>query len=110
MGIKKEIRDIIAEHSAELAKGTMGYFRIDRKIWLTDEDYIRVYIWGYEMEISLHCDNSAVSVFCVSGIKGDLDNVWRKFRYAFKKCIAEQEYHRCDEEFLGKLKELYSLL
>lgn len=27
-----------------------------------------------------------------------------------KNIIAEQEYHRCDEEFLGKLKELYSLL
>lgn len=110
MSIKKKIRDIIAEHSAELAKGTMGYHRIDRKIWLTDEDYVRVYIWGNEIDLSLHWDNSAGSVFCVSGIMDNLDSVWRKFRYAFKKCIAEQEYHRCDEEFLTKLKELYSLL
>lgn len=110
MNTKKEIKDIIAEHSAELAKGTMGYHSIDRKIWLTDKDYVRVYIFGNEIEISLHWDNSDGSVFCVSGIMDNLDSVWRKFRYAFKKCIAEQEYFRCYEEFLAKLKELYSLL
>ena len=110
MGIKKEIKNIIAEHSAELAKGFFGRQSTDRKIWLTDEDYVRVYIFGNEIEIGLHWDNSAVSVFCVSGIMDNLDSVWRRFRNAFKKSIADAEEHRGDEEFLGKLKELYSLL
>lgn len=112
MSIKKKIRDIIAEHSAELAKGTMGYYSCERSIYfsLTGKDYVRVYIFGFGIELSLHWDNSAGSVFCVSGSINDLDGVWRRFRNAFKKCIAEQEYHRCDEEFLAKLKELYSLL
>lgn len=110
MNTKKEIRNIIAEHSAELKKGFLGRQSTDRKIWLTDEDYVRVYIFGDRLEICLHWDNSAVSVFGVGGYMGDLDSVWRRFRYTFKKCIAEQEYHRCDEEFLAKLKELYSLL
>lgn len=108
MSIKKKIRDIIAEHSAELAKGTIGYFRANRKIWLTDGDYAGVYIWGDKIEIGLHLEFSDVCVFFVSGY--DLDSVWRKFRYAFKKYIAKEEEYGNDKAFLGKLKELYSLL
>lgn len=111
MGTKKEIRKIIAEHSAELKKGTMGYYSIGRNIWLTDNDYVRVYIWGYGIELSLHLDNSeTLCMFYTGGNMNDLDGVWRKFRYTFKKCIADAEEHRCDEEFVAKLKELYSLL
>lgn len=108
MSIKKKIRDIIAEHSAELAKGTIGYFRANRKIWLTDGDYAGVYIWGDKIEIGLHLEFSDVCVFFASGY--DLDSVWRKFRYAFKKYIAKEEEYGNDKAFLGKLKELYSLL
>lgn len=111
MGIKKEIKNIIAEHSAELKKGTMGYHSCGRKIYLTDYDYVRVYIWGYSIEISLHLDNSeTLPMFYRGGSINDLDCVWRKFRNAFKKRIAYAENHRCDEKFVGKLKELYSLL
>lgn len=110
MGTKKEIRDIIAEHSVELAKGFFGRQSTDRKIWLTGKDYVRVYIFGNEIEISLHWDNSAGSVFCASGIMDNLDSVWRRFKYAFKKCIADAEEHRGDEEFVAELKELYGLL
>lgn len=110
MNIKKEIKDIIAEHSAELKKGTMGYHSIDRKIWLTRNDYVRVYIFGNEIEISLHWDNSDGSVFCVSGIMDNLDSVWRRFRYAFKKYIAKEEEYGNDKAFAARLKELYCLL
>ena len=77
MGIKKEIKNIIAEHSAELKKGTMGYHSIDKKIWLTDKDYLRVYICGTEIEIGLHLDKREVCVFFGDGIINDLDSVWR---------------------------------
>ena len=110
MSTKKEIRNIIAEHSAKLAKGFLGWQSTDRKIWLTDEDYVRVYIFGDRLEICLHLDNSAVSVFGVGGYMGDLDSVWRKFRYAFKKYIAKEEEYGNDKAFLAKLKELYCLL
>lgn len=110
MGTKKEIKKIIAEHSAELRKGTIGYFRIDRKIWLTDEDYIRVYIWGNEIELSLHLHKLRCYAVFTSGIMDKLDSVWRRFRYTYKKCIAEEEEHWHDKKFVAKLKELYSLL
>lgn len=111
MNTKKEIRNIIAEHREELKKGTMGYYSCGRKIYLTGYDYVRVYIWGYSIEISLHLDNSeTLSMFYRGGNINDLDGVWRRFRNAFKKCIADAEDHRCDEKFVGKLKELYSLL
>ena len=111
MGIKKEIRKIIAEHSAELKKGTMGYHSCARNIYLTDKDYVRVYIFGTGIEISLHLDHSeTLCIFYRGGSINDFDRVWRKFRNAFKKGIADAEEHRCDKEFAGKLKELYCLL
>lgn len=111
METKKEIRNIIAEHSAELKKGTMGYHSCGRNIYLTDKDYVRVYIFGTGIELSLHLDNSeTLCMFYRGGSINDLDSVWRKFRNAFKKSIADAEEHRCDEEFAEKLKELYCLL
>lgn len=110
MNIKKEIKDIIAEHSAELKKGTMGYHSIDRKIWLTRNDYVRVYIFGFGIELSLHLANSELCMFYRGGSINDLDGVWRKFRYRFKRKIAEEEEFGHDKAFVAKLKELYSLL
>lgn len=110
MNTKKEIRNIIAEHSAELKKGTMGYHSCERKIYLTDKDYVRVYIFGTEIELGLHLDNSEVCMFYRDGSINDLDSVWRRFRYRFKQRIAEEEELNCDAEFVAKLKELYSLL
>ena len=110
MSTKKEIKNIIAEHSAELKKGTMGYYSCERKIYLTDKDYVGVYIFGTEIEIGLHLDNSDVCAFYKDGIINDLDGAWRKFRYAFKKYIAKEEKYGNDKAFLEKLKELYCLL
>ena len=110
METKKKIRNIIAEHSAELKKGTMGYYSCGRNIYLTDKDYVGVYIWGTGIEIGLHLDNSEVCAFYKGGSINDLDGAWRKFRYAFKKYIAKEEEYGNDKAFLAKLKELYSLL
>lgn len=110
MGIKKEIRNIIAEHRAELKKGTMGYDSCARNIQLTGYDYVRVYIWRYAIEISLHLDNSKLCAFYKNGSINDLDGAWRRFRNAFKKYIAKEEEYGNDKAFLAKLKELYSLL
>ena len=110
MGIKKEIRNIIAEHREEMKKGTMGYHSCGRNIYLTGNDYVRVYIFGTGIELSLHLDNSELCVFYKDGSINDLDGVWRKFRYAFKKYIAKEEEYGNDKAFLAKLKELYSLL
>ena len=110
MGIKKEIKNIIAEHSAELKKGTMGYKSCERNIYLTGYDYVRVYIFGYEIEISLHLNNSEVCMFFRDGSINDLDGVWRRFRYRFKCRIAEEEEYGEDKAFAARLKEVYSLL
>ena len=111
MSTKKEIKNIIAEHREELKKGTMGYHSCGRNIYLTGNDYVRVYIFGWGIEISLHLDNSeTLCMFYRGGSINDLDGVWRKFRNAFKKSIAEEEEFGRNEEFLAKLKELYSLL
>ena len=110
MNTKKEIKKIIAEHSAELKKGTMGYHSCARNIYLTDKDYVRVYIFGTGIEISLHLDNSELCAFYKDGSINDLDGVWRRFRNAFKKYIAKEEEYGNDKAFLTKLKELYSLL
>ena len=110
MNTKKEIRNIIAEHSAELKKGTMGYHSCGRNIYLTDYDYVRVYIFGTGIELSLHLDSSEVCAFYKDGSINDLDGVWRRFKYAFKKYIAKEEEYGNDKAFLAKLKELYSLL
>ena len=108
MSTKKEIRKIIAEHSAEWKKGTMDYEICRRNIYLTDYDYVKVYIWADEIEISLHMNNSEFCMFFKDGSINDLDGVWRKFRYRFKRKIAE-EYGK-DKAFAARLKEVYSLL
>ena len=111
METKKKIKNIIAEHRDELKKGTMGYYSCGRNIYLTDKDYVRVYIFGWGIEISLHLDNSeTLCMFYRGGSINNLDGVWRKFRNAFKKSIAEEEEFGRNEEFLVKLKKLYSLL
>lgn len=113
MNTKKEIRKIIAEHSAELKKGIIGYHSCGRNIYfpLTGKDYVRVYIFGFGIELSLHLDNNETScMFYQVGSINDLDGVWRRFRNAFKKHIAEEEEFGRDANFLAKLKELYSLL
>lgn len=110
MNTKKEIRNIIAEHREELKKGTMGYYSCGKNIYLTSYDFVRVYIWGYAIELSLHLDNSELCMFYKNGSINDLDDVWRKFRNAFKKSIADAEEFGRNEEFLGKLKKLYRLL
>ena len=110
MSTKKEIKNIIAEHSAELKKGTMGYHSCERKIYLTDKDYVGVYIFGTEIEIGLHLDNSEVCVFFGDGSINDLDGVWRRFRYRFKRRIAEKKEYGDDKAFAARLKEVYSLL
>ena len=110
METKKEIRNIIAEHRAELKKGTMGYESCARNIYLTGYDYLRVYIFGTGIELSLHLDSSELCAFYKNGSINDLDSVWRRFKYAFKKYIAKEEEYGNDKAFLEKLKELYSLL
>ena len=110
MSTKKEIRNIIAEHSAELKKGTMGYHSCGRNIHLTDYDFVRVYIFDTGIELSLHLDNSGLCAFYKNGSINDLDSVWRRFKYAFKKYIAKEEEYGNDKAFLAKLKELYCLL
>ena len=110
METKKKIRDIIAEHSAELKKGTMGYKSYGRNIYLTDYDYVRVYIFEYEIKISLHMNNSEFYMFSKDGSINDLDSVWRRFRYRFKRRIAEKKEYGDDKAFAARLKEVYSLL
>ena len=110
MNTKKEIKNIIAEHREELKKGTMGYYSCGRNIYLTGNDYVRVYIFGTGIELSLHLDNSELCAFYKGGSINDLDGVWSRFRYAFKKYIATEEEYGNDKAFLAKLKELYCLL
>ena len=109
METKKEIRNIIAEHREELKKGTMGYHSCGRNIYLTGNDYVRVYIFGTGIELSLHLDNSELCVFYKDGSINDLDGIWRRFKKSFKEYIAEAEYFECDK-YMAKLKEVYSLL
>ena len=109
MNTKKEIRKFIVEHSAELSK----YYTCERKIYLTDKDYVQVEIWenlSKRIIIRLHLDSRQYSIFCAEGRINDLDGVWRKFRYRFKRKIAEEEEFGRDAKFLAKLKEIYSLL
>ena len=110
MSTKKEIKNIIAEHSAELAKNTIGYYTCERNIYLTDKDYVRVYIFGTEIELSLHMNNSEFYMFSKDGSINDLDGVWRRFRYRFKRRIAEKKEYGDDKAFAARLKEVYSLL
>lgn len=110
MGIKKKIRKIIAEHREELKKYATGYHSCGRNIFLTGYDFVRVYIFGTGIELSLHLGNSELCAFYKNGSINDLDSVWRRFKYAFKKYIAKEEEYGNDKAFLAKLKELYSLL
>lgn len=111
METKKEIRNIIAEHLAELKKGTMGYHSCGRNIYLTDKDYVRVDISGTGIELSLRLYNrETLCIFYQGGSINDLDGVWRRFRNAFKKSIAEEEKYGKYKAFAARLKELYSLL
>ena len=110
MSTKKKIKNIIAEHSAKLAKGFFSCQSTDRKIYLTDKDYVRVYIFGTEIELGLHMNNSEFYMLYKDGSINDLDSVWRRFRYRFKSRIAEEKEYGDDKAFAAKLKEVYSLL
>lgn len=110
MNTKKKIRNIIAEHSAKLAKGFFSCQSTDRKIYLTDKDYVRVYIFGTEIELGLHMNNSEFYMLYKDGSINDLDSVWRRFRYRFKRRIAEEKEYGDDKAFTARLKEVFSLL
>lgn len=113
MSTKKEIRNIIAEHSAELKKYATGCYSCERKIYLTDKDYVEVEIvdnFVKRLIIRLHVDNRQYSIFCAEGLIDDLDGVWRRFRYRFKRRIAEKKEYGDDKAFAARLKELYCLL
>lgn len=109
MNVKKQIRTIIAEHIVELQNCKHGCLSSDRKIYLTETDYIRVHPFADCFEIGLHTDNCPVCTLASQGTLDDLDNVWRKFRYSMKKHIAYEEDHN-DSAYAQKLKELYTLL
>ena len=113
MSTKKEIRKFIVEHSAELKKYATGCYSCERNIYLTDKDYVEVEIvdnFVKRLIIRLHVDNRQYSIVYAEGLIDDLDSVWRRFRYAFKKYIAKEEEYGNDKAFLAKLKEAYSLL
>lgn len=114
MNTKKEIRNIIAEHSADSASGRIKSRIYTRDIYLTDKDYVQVEIvesFINSIIIRLHVYNRQYSIFCAEGLIDELDGVWRRFRYRFKQRIAEEEEKSCwDAEFVAKLKEIYSLL
>ena len=108
MNTKKEIRNFLDEYF-------MG--RIDkpcnRKIYLTDKDYVEVEITENLFRgliISLHMNNSEFYMFSKDGSINDLDGVWRRFRYRFKRRIAEKKEYGDDKAFAARLKEIYSLL
>ena len=113
MSTKKEIRKFIVEHPSELKKYATGCYSCERKIYLTDKDYVQVEIvdnFVKRIIIRLHIYNRQFSIFCAEGLIDDLDGVWRRFRYRFKREIAEEEEFGRDAKFLAKLKEVYSLL
>ena len=112
MSTKKEIRNFIAEHSADLKKETMRYHSCIRDIYLTDKDYVKVEIWENFFKriiIRMHVANRQYSICYAEGLIDDLDGVWRRFRNAFKKSIAEEEEYGDDKAFAARLKEVYSL-
>lgn len=109
MNVKKQIRTIIAEHTVELQNRKHGCLSSDRKIYITETDYIRVYAFADCVEICLHTDNCPVCTLASQGTLDDLDSIWRKFRYRMKKHIADAEYHD-DSAYAQNLKELYCLL
>ena len=113
MSTKKEIRNFIAVHSAELKKYATGCYACERKIYLTDKDYVGVEIvdnFVKRLIIRVHVDNSQYSIICVEGLIDDLDIIWRRVRYRFKCTIAEEEEFGRDAKYLAKLKEVYSQL
>ena len=113
MNTKKEIRKFIVEHSAELKEYATGCYSCERKIYLTDKDYVEVEIvdnFVKRLIIRLHVDNRQYSIFCAEGLIDDLDIIWRRFRYRFKRRIAEKKEYGDDKAFAARLKEVYSLL
>lgn len=113
MSTKKEIRKFIVEHPSELKKYATGCYSCERKIYLTDKDYVEVEIvdnFVKRLIIRMHVANRQYSIFCVEGLIDDLDGIWRRFRNAFKKSIAEEEEYGKDKTFAARLKEVYSLL
>lgn len=108
MKTKKEIRNIIAQLWDKLKKGKV----FERKIYLTDKDYMGLEIFenfSKRIIIRLHVENRQYSIVCAEGSIDELDIIWRKFRYIFKREIAEEEF-RGNWEFAARLKEVYSLL
>ena len=114
MSTKKEIRKFIVEHSAELKEYATGCYACERNIYLTDKDYLNVEIvdnsFVKRLIIRLHIENRQYSIFCAEGLIDNLNSVWRRFRYRFKRTIAEEEEFGRDAQYLAKLKEVYSLL
>ena len=111
MSTKKEIRKFIVEHSAELKKYATGCYSCERKIYLTDKDYVGVEIvdnFVKRLIIRLHIVNRQYSIIYAEGLIDDLDIIWRSFRYRFKRKIAE-EYGK-DKAVAARIKEVYSLL
>lgn len=110
MNTKKEIRNIIAQLWYKLKKGKV----FERKIYLTDKDYMGLEIFenfSKRIIIRLHVENRQYSIVSAEGSIDELDIIWRRFRYRFKCKIAEEEEKfGCDEKFVAKLKEVYSLL
>ena len=114
MNTKKEIRKFIVEHPSELKKYATGCYSCERKIYLTDKDYVGVEIvdnFVKRLIIRLHVDNRQYSIVYAEGLIDDLDIIWRRFRKSFKEYIAEAEEFECSgSKFLARLKELDSLL
>lgn len=114
MSTKKEIRKFIVEHPSELKKYATGCYSCERKIYLTDKDYVGVEIvdnsFVKRLIIRLHVDNRQYSICYAEGLIDELDIIWRSFRYGFKREIAEEEEFGRDAKFVAKLKEVYSLL
>lgn len=109
MNTKKEIRNIIAQLWDKLKKGKV----FERKIYLTDKDYMGVEIFenfSKRLIIRLHVDNRQYSIVYAEGSIDKLDIIWRTFKYRFKRKITEEEEFGRDEKFVAKLKEVYSLL
>ena len=110
MSTKKEINNFLHEYF----RGRIDYESYNRKIYLTEKDYVEAdiseSIFMSSLVISLYFDNRKYSIVSAGGSVGDFDGIWRRFRYRFKQRIAEEEKCCWDAKFLAKLKEIYSLL
>lgn len=113
MNTKKEIDNLVHEYFGDLVRGKADSKSYNRKIYLTDKDYVEVSIFhviGSSIMISLYLDNRKYAIVSAGGYIGNPESVWRRFRYRFKRTITEQAMFVCDEKFVTKLKEVYSLL